>query len=57
TGNAGGTIKGSIICYGDTELAIWGSSFVRIDQSECNTVPAGFKHPVILVPLAETYAE
>ncbi len=57
TGNAGGVICGPIISYGDTEFELLGSSEVVIDRSQYGTTPIGFKLPVRLVPVANTYLE
>jgi len=42
TGNAGGTIKGGLINYGDTELKLTGNSNLTIDRSDAPEVPPGF---------------
>jgi hypothetical protein len=42
TGNAGGTVKGSIINYGDSEFRMTGNSHLIIDRSGTPTIPSGF---------------
>jgi len=41
-GNAGGTIKGGIINYGDTEFKLTGNSELIIDRNDVPPVPPGF---------------
>ena len=57
TGDAGGTIYGPIISYGDAEIELGGSSAVRIDRSRYGTELPGLLHPVRLMPEAGTYKE
>jgi len=57
TGNAGGIVRGPIICYGDTEFELWGNSEVSIDRSTYGTTPPGFKMPIKFVPVADSYTE
>ncbi len=57
TGNASGIVRGPIICYGDTEFELWGSSKVEIDRSTYGGTPAGFDMPVKFVPVADSYTE
>ena len=45
TGNAGGTIKGGIINYGDTDFELVGNSTITIDRSDTPDVPPGFSVP------------
>lgn len=57
TGNTSGTINGPVVCYGDTEFTIWGSSHLNIDRSKYGDVLPGFKNPVRLVADADSYVE
>ena len=57
TGNAGGIVRGPILCYGDTNFELLGSSEVHIDRQTYAETPAGLRLPVQLVPLPETYQE
>ena len=57
TGNAGGIIRGPIICYGDTEFELWGSAEARIDRSFYTGALPGFEQPVQLEAQGETYTE
>ena len=45
TGNAGGTVKGGVINYGDTEFELTGNSNLTIDRSGAPPVPSGFHGP------------
>ena len=59
TGNAGGTIKGGIIGYGDTELKLTGNSSLVIDRSGTPEVPPGFSTAgtATLTLVSGTYVE
>ncbi len=59
TGNAGGTVKGGIINYGDTELKLTGNSNLTIDRSDASKVPPGFtvSSRATLSVRRETYRE
>jgi hypothetical protein len=57
TGDAGGTIYGPIICYGDTQLKLWGSALAKIDRSKYTGVLPGFDMPVRLAPVGSSYIE
>lgn len=57
TGNAGGVIRGPIICYGDTEFTLWGSAQAKIDRSYYPQIPPGFDLPVRLAPKGNSYTE
>ena len=57
TGNAGGVIRGPIICYGDTEFELWGSGAARIDRSVYKSVLPGFEYPVRLAARGDSYRE
>ncbi len=57
TGSASGIVHGPIICYGDTEFELWGSSKVRIDRSTYGSTPPGFKLPYTFAPISTTYRE
>lgn len=57
TGNSGGIVRGPIICYGDTLLAMTGNSHFQIDRSTYGDSIPGFHAPFKLSVLAETYRE
>ena len=57
TGNAGGTVHGSIICYSDAELSLTGNSNLTFDRSSTPSTPPGFSLPDTLAPLPATYTE
>lgn len=56
-GNAGGTIRGSIIGWGDYEFNLTGNSHLVIDRSGSTKQPPGFAAFTKLVPRARTYEE
>jgi hypothetical protein len=57
TGNAGGTVKGGIINYGDTDLTLVGNSHLIIDRSGTPQRPAGFNLPARFSVLGDSYRE
>ena len=60
TGNAGGTIKGSIIAYSDAEFKLTGNSHIIIDRDGTPETPPGFGGAgtqLVLVLLPDTYIE
>jgi len=57
TGNANGTIHGSIINYGDSAFTLTGNSRITIDRSSSPETPPGFATPARLVPNAASYRE
>ena len=57
TGNASGTIRGSIINYSDSAFTLTGNSRITIDRSGTPSVPPGFAVPQRLSPVASTYRE
>lgn len=57
-GNAGGTVKGPIISYGDEPFKMTGNARLIIDRSEHDEIPPGFTSgPTVLIPLMSTYTE
>ena len=56
-GNAGGIVRGSIICYSDSEFSLTGNAGLRIDRSKYTGEPPGFGKPTRLVALSNTYKE
>jgi hypothetical protein len=57
SGNAGGTIKGSIVNLANTELDINGSSDIVIAATGTTNYPTGVTFGVKYVPLPDTYVE
>jgi hypothetical protein len=57
TGNANGTVHGSIINYGDSAFTLTGNSRITIDRSGSPAVPPGFSTPTRLTPVATSYRE
>ena len=57
TGNAGGTIKGSIINYSDTEMSFTGNSIITFDHSNSANNPAGFQADAGVQFDADSYSE
>jgi len=57
TGNAGGTVHGTIINYGDSEFKLTGNSNLSFDRSGDPETPAGFATPGRLVPVPSSYTE
>ncbi len=57
TGDAGGIIKGSIICYSDEELMLAGDSNLTFDHSSKPSIPSGFSTPDTLAPIPTSYTE
>ena len=60
TGNAGGTIKGGIVAYGNAEFKLTGNSCITIDREGTPAAPAGFRgagSQLMLVLLPTTYVE
>ncbi len=57
TGNAGGTVAGSIICYSDSDFTLTGNSTMKIDRSQYGRVPPGFESSYELVADATSYRE
>jgi Tfp pilus assembly protein PilX len=57
SGNAGGTIRGSIINYGDSEMTLSGNSDLCFNRSGLTDVPAGFAPELILCYDNSSYAE
>jgi cytoskeletal protein CcmA (bactofilin family) len=57
SGNAGGTINGSVLNYSDEPMVLSGNSDLFFNRSADNEVPAGFGPEIVLHPLPETYEE
>ncbi len=57
TGNAGGTICGSLLCYDDTNFTMTGNSHLRFDHRNLKTNPPGLVFPVKLVCVGGSYVE
>ncbi len=57
TGNATGTILGSVVNYHDTSFTMWGDSQLNIDHSQLDDAPAGMQFPRHLVCVRGTYVE
>ena len=56
-GNAGGTVNGSIINYGEEPMTLVGSVDLIFDRSEMTENPAGFEDSLVLEFQPETYSE
>ncbi len=58
TGNSGGTIRGMLVCYSDSDFTFTGNSQLIIDRSrdKCQP-PAGFAVPSVMVPKSGSYVE
>ena len=57
SGNAGGTINGSVLNYSDDPMVLSGNSDLFFNRSTDNEVPAGFGPEIILHPIPGTYEE
>ncbi len=57
SGDATGTVKGSIINYEDTDFQIDGSSHLTIDHSHLDDTPGGMTFPRRLLYVGGTYEE
>jgi hypothetical protein len=57
TGNAGGTVAGGVINYGDTEFKLTGNSNLIIDRSDSPDEPPGFSVPGKLAVQPDSYFE
>lgn len=57
SGNAGGTINGSIINYSDEAVSLSGNSDLQFNRSGLTEVPAGFISEIVLYYDAESYSE
>ena len=57
TGNAGGTINGSLINLHDTDFVMTGNSHLTINHDGMNEDPAGIEFPRQLVYVAGSYCE
>jgi len=56
-GNAGGTIRGSVINYASTNMTLNGNSELLFNRSGLVEVPAGFKPQIVLRYDRSSYAE
>jgi hypothetical protein len=57
TGNAGGTIRGGIINYSDSQFSLTGNSSIIVDRSGTPTTPPGFALPSTTKANPDTYLE
>ncbi len=57
SGNAGGTINGSVINFSDEPMVLGGNSDLIFNRSENGQVPVGFTRDVVLHYEAESYSE
>ena len=57
SGNAGGTVKGSVIALTDTPMLISGTSDIVIASTGTSNYPAGVSFGFKYVPLPGTYQE
>ena len=56
-GNAGGTVHGPVINWGDTEFMLTGNSNITIDRGGSFELPQGFTTGAGLSPMSGTYQE
>jgi len=57
TGNAGGTVRGPIIGWGDSEFVMTGNAHVTIDRQDSAGLLPGFVNTANFLPLPRTYEE
>jgi len=57
TGNAGGTINGSVINYSDEPMVLQGNSDLTFNRSEAGQVPVGFIPEIVLHYQVSSYSE
>lgn len=57
SGNAGGTINGSVLNYSDEPMVLSGNSDLFFNRTDTEDVPAGFGPDIILHVLSGSYAE
>ncbi len=57
SGNAGGTINGSILNYSDTPMMLGGNNDLFFNRSGDDVVPAGFGPELILNYISSSYSE
>ncbi len=57
SGNAGGTIEGSVINYSDEPMTLTGNSDLYFNRSETTKIPAGFVPEIVLKYDPDSYAE
>ena len=57
TGNAGGTVMGSVIGLDDTQMSVNGSAEITIASTGTTNYPAGVYFKLKYVPLMDTYEE
>ena len=57
SGNAGGTINGSVLNYSDDPMVLGGNSDLFFNRAEAGEVPAGFGPDIVLHALPGTYVE
>ena len=56
-GNAGGVVRGPVICWGDYPFKLTGNSSLTIDRQGNHGLPPGFSASGTLAPLPRTYEE
>jgi hypothetical protein len=56
-GNAGGTIRGSVINYADKPMMLWGNTSIMFNRSGITEAPAGFVPEIILEYDPDSYSE
>lgn len=57
SGNAGGTIRGSVINLEDTAVSLQGNTGITIESQGSGAIPAGLTFGSRYVPLPDTYTE
>jgi len=57
SGNAGGTVRGSVINYANNQMSLSGNSDLRFNRSGLDEVPAGFVPEIVLHYVPSSYSE
>ena len=57
SGNAGGTIEGSVINYADVLMDLSGNSDIYLNRSGTTDVPAGFVPQIVMNYISSSYSE
>jgi hypothetical protein len=57
SGNAGGTVRGSVINYANNQMSLSGNSDLRFNRSGLDQVPAGFVPDIVLNYNRSSYSE
>lgn len=52
-----GVLTGTILGLTDKDVVLSGNTSIRVDHGQANVMPAGFKQPLGLSPVADSYVE